>query len=236
MRTLKFVIPSALALAIGGACGDPTTPRPIASAPSASDVTTYALLAANVQRAAISYRATMMAPTTASVADCNRVHDSYDAQVRPLVSQMAQMRAAMDHYMDDHGGASVADFSCVSATMTYELDLHRATACTSADITTDRAEVHRHVDAVLSYAGHIGNRCNEIMRGVDAGHPNWEAVMSGCESWDGHGHCSMMYAGEAGWVHGCGSARHTALAPRRHPDRRRRGSGVTITAPLSVRE
>lgn len=189
MRTTRLIMPSALALVLGAACGSSGESSSNSTPANTSDITTYQQLATNVQNGATTYRTTMMAPTT-TVADCRRVHDAYDAQVRPWVSRMVQMRGAMDQYMNNHGGASVADFSCTSATMMYELDRHRTAACTSADISANRTEASGHVDAMLSYGGHMWDRCNQMMRGTNAGNWSWGSMMSGCETWDGH--CSGM--------------------------------------------
>jgi hypothetical protein len=72
-----------------------------------------------------------------------------------------------------------------------------------ADIGANRTEAGRHVDAMLSYGKHMGDRCDEAMRGIDAGNWGWDPMMHGCENWDGC--CSgMMHDGCCGGMGGMG--------------------------------
>jgi hypothetical protein len=193
MRTTNLSVPIAFALAAAAACGRSSDSH--GSTASSDDIATYLQLAEKVQSRATSYRTAMIAPGTATAADCQRVHDEYDAEMRPWVSQMVQMSRSMDRYMNDHGGASVADHACGSATMMYELDQHHAVACGLADVAADRAEATRHVDAVMAYGGHMWGRCDQMMRGADTGSWSWGPMMDGCGEWDGcctgmmHGGC-----------------------------------------------
>jgi hypothetical protein len=204
MRTTTLFVAGVLAVVVGAACGESNQAVASGSTATTGDIASYQQLATNVQDGATTYRANMMAPGTVTTADCQRVHDAYDAQLRPWVSQMVQMSGSMDHYIDDHGGAGVADLGCVSAAMMYEIDRHHTAACTAADIGANRTEAGRHVDAMLSYGGHMWDRCDQMMRGLDAGNWGWEPKMHGCEDWDGC--CSSMMhdgcCGGMGRMHG----------------------------------
>jgi hypothetical protein len=204
MGATRVIVSSAIALVVAAACGQASDSSPNASVTS-DDIATYQELTSRVQDGAASYRATMMAPGTTTAAECRRVHDAYDREVRPWVSRMVHMGGEMDRYMEAHGGANMADYACVSATMMDELDHHHATACTFSDIGADRTEAIRHVDAMLSYGSHMWDRCDQMMRGIDSGSWGWGPMMGGCEIWDGH--CSgMMHedccGGMMGGMHG----------------------------------
>jgi hypothetical protein len=109
MRTTTLFVAGVLAVVVGAACGESNQAVASGSTATTGDIASYQQLATNVQDGATTYRANMMAPGTVTTADCQRVHDAYDAQLRPWVSQMVQMSGSMDHYIDDHGGAGVAD-------------------------------------------------------------------------------------------------------------------------------
>jgi hypothetical protein len=181
---MNLMMLSAVALVFGAACGEASDSNQDGSVATADDIRTYQELATNVQNGATSYGTSMMAPGTATVADCRRVHDEYDAQVRPWVSEMGRMSGRMDDYMNGHEGASAADFACTSAMMMSEFDRHHAAACTFADFSANRTEAGRHVDAMLSYGGHMWDRCDQMMRGMDTGHSDFGPMMGGCQDWD----------------------------------------------------
>jgi hypothetical protein len=210
MQTTKLFIAGVIVVAYGVACGESNESPADSSTATTSDIANYQQLAVNVQSGATTYRANTTALDTATAADCRRVHDAYDADLRSWLPQMVQMSGAMDRYMGHHGGSSTADHACVAATMTYELERHHAAACMAADMGANRTEAGRHVDAMLSYGEHILERCKQMMRAIDAGNPSWGPMMHGCEDWDG---CcsSMMHDGCCGGMMGgmhrpcCGS-------------------------------
>lgn len=139
-------------------------------------------------------------PTT-----CKNIHDDYDAQVRPWVSQMVQMAGEMDGWMGNHGGGANADMRCAAATMMDDLDHHRSVACTLPDLAADQAEATRHVDAMNSYAGHLWHRCGEMLGGTNGGTCcNWEPMMNGCGSWSATCCSGMMRWGCCGGMMGGG--------------------------------
>jgi len=197
MQTAKLVAGSLLAAVIGAGCAassdvspeDSLTISDDDSLPTTDDISTYRQLAVELQEEARAYRTGMLDLATATLADCQRVHDEYDVEVRPWVSQMLQMSRRMDRYMSYYGGDEVADHACVSAEMTYELDRHHAAACTLADLGANQAEAGRHVDAMLAYGEHMWERCDQMMRGSDSGDWGWGPMMDGCADW---GQCTGM--------------------------------------------
>jgi len=186
MATTKLVPPCFLAIVLGAGCGESSDVSPDGSTPTTDDIAIYQQLAVKVQERATTYRMAMMAPETETVADCQRMHEQYDAEVRPWVSRMVQMSGGMDRYMSDHGGSDVADHACVSGAMTHELDRHHAQACTLANLDADQEQAVRHVDAMLTYSGHMWDRSDQMVRGSDSGNWHWGPMMAGCEDLDGH--------------------------------------------------
>lgn len=188
MKT-RDLISTTLSLLVLAACGGSTSggaPTGIDGGVGAgsanSDITAYQQLAADTRSAASTYR-TSMTGASASATDCMSIHDRYDALVRPWVSQMVQMAGEMDGFIDDHGGSTVADMRCTSATMMNELDYHRSIACTFSSLLADQSEATRHADAMNSYAGHVWGRCGEMLGYGAGGCCNWGPMMNGCQDW-----------------------------------------------------
>lgn len=193
MRTIRFSL-SLVAVTLGVGCFAEDDTSINGAAATTDDIAGYEQLSLEVQDGARTYRQVMMTLATGAAAECRRIHDQYDAQVRPLVSQAVHLAGAMDRYMDEHGGADAADYSCVSTAMMSELDRHHAAACVRSDLAGNQAEADRHAAAMLSYGGQLSARCDQMMRGIESGHWDWEPMMRACNSWDGC--CSdMMHAG-----------------------------------------
>jgi hypothetical protein len=191
----RFAFGRAFALVATAACGGSTA----SSGSTNSDITKYQELAATVQSVSANYSATMLGPTAA---DCQRIHDQYDAQVRPLVSQMLQLGGAMDNLVDSHGGSTSADLSCASATIMDELNFHRSVACTLSGFSANQAEAARHADTMSSFAGHIADRCDEVLAARGGAAVHWAPMMSGCETWSATCCSAMMRSGCCGGLMG----------------------------------
>jgi hypothetical protein len=187
---------SAFALVAVAACGGNTG----GSGSAANDVTKYQNLVVRVQSAATTYNATMLGPTGA---DCQRNHDQYDAQVRPLVSEMEQIAGEMDDVINSHGGAASADMKCGAATTLDELDYHASIACTLAGLSANQGEVARHADTINSFATHMLGRLDEVRTATAGGaSSNWGPLMNGCESWSATCCSAMMRSGCCGGMMG----------------------------------
>ncbi len=168
-----------LSAACGGTGGSGTSTPPASS----SDVASYQQFALNVQSAATTYRTTASSASDMStMMDCQSAEDHYDAQVRPWISQMAQMSVPLDDVMVGHGGSGAADMGCLSSAMMQELNQHQQIACSSTDLSVDRAEAVRHANAMISYATHASDRSSEMMNGFNGGTWSWGPMMSGCAS------------------------------------------------------
>lgn len=176
-----------LACGGGGSGGSGSTPA------SSSGVTQYKQLSLQVQSAANGYAQTMTASGVTTVAACQTAEDQYDAQVRPWISQMVQMSGGMDDLTSMHGGSMEADMGCDANAMMQELDHHRAIACASSDLATDRSEATRHVQAMTGYAAHAIDRCDQALTGMSGGGWSWSPMMSGCQMTSGGG--GMMPGG-----------------------------------------
>jgi hypothetical protein len=148
-------------LACGGSATSPQTGTALANSAA---ITQYQDLTASVQSAAVSYGTTMAGPGM-TLGGCGAAHDAYDAQVRPWISQMVQVSASMDAFMDAHNGYSYADMACVANAMLQELDAHRLVACTFSTLGGDQTETARHVGVMTSFAGHAYDRCGQMMGG-----------------------------------------------------------------------
>lgn len=187
MDTTSSVFAGGFVVALVAACGGSTSSDGTAgNGASGSDIATYQQLATDTRSAASSYRMSMMA-TDVTPASCQAIHDHYDGQVRPWLSRMMQMSPGMDDFMDAHDGTMAADMSCVSAAMMDELDHHRATACTFADVSADQAEAVRHSGAMVGYSGHCFDRSGEMMNGSHGGAWSWGSMMDGCRGWQADG-------------------------------------------------
>lgn len=152
----------------------------VSSAPSPQSVTEFRQLALDVQSAATNYQTQVM--SAASVSECQQIHASYDAQVRPLVSAINGESAGMDDLIHGHGAGAEADVRCVSTMMAAELNRHDAVACASSNLADDTAEASRHVDLMTVYSTHIEGRCAQIFSAIDGGSPASEAMMSSCDA------------------------------------------------------
>jgi hypothetical protein len=138
-----------------------------------------------------------------AAADCQRTHDQYDAQVRPLVTQIVQMAGEMDAVIDLHGGGANADMKCGSATVMDELDYHRAIECTLADQNANQGEAARHTDTINSFANQMLGRCDELQKANAAnGSSNFTPMMYGCERWSTTCCSAMMRTGCCGGLMG----------------------------------
>lgn len=201
---------------IAAACGSTSSNDYFNQGPDGSVATTraeiiqYQRLSTKVQSAAGVYGATM---TTGGVtaAGCNKIHDAYDAQVRPWISSMVQMAGTMDGYISDHSGGSAADMRCAAATMLNELDYHRSVACTFSSLAADQAEAVRDADALTSYANHIWTRCREMLGDSTGACCSWGPMMSGCANWGSTCCSSMMRWGCCGDMMSRGGTKHGGL-------------------------
>ncbi len=181
MRIAIAAASSTVLLAIA-ACGGPSMmPGATQGTADVTAITAYEGLTTHVQSAADSYGAAMGAPGM-TLAGCSAVHDAYDAQVRPWLSQMMQASGTMDAYMDAHGGGAYADMGCVANAMLSELDAHRAAACTFATLSDDQAEVTRHVGVMGTYGSHLTARCGTMMGGASGHGYMWGPIATGCGS------------------------------------------------------
>lgn len=175
MQTETMAVVSAGLLAVIACGGSSTSP----GSDDKAQIATYQDLSGRVQSAALSYGATMSAPTV-TVAGCSAAHDVYDAQVRPWVSQMVQMSGAMDGFIGAHDGAAFADMSCVANAMLADLDAHRRVACTFARLSDDQAEAARHAGVMTSYSAHVYDRCGQMMGGIGGHGYMWGPNAAGC--------------------------------------------------------
>jgi hypothetical protein len=167
----------------------PTSEESAPEGPTAEEadeqpVETYQRLSSQLREEAGDYRTTVLADGIDTQQACQVVHDAYDERVRPDVSQMVDMSADMDGYMRMHGGSEVADLICVSASMLNELDWHRSHACASEDVDVNHDEVVRHVDAMLSFAEHVWDRCDQMMNGSEDDGWHFGPMMDACDEPD----------------------------------------------------
>jgi hypothetical protein len=155
------------------------------STATSADIASYDQLASETEARVASYRAAMMG-TGVTADDCRRVHQAYDADVRPWLEEMGRRSGAMDGFMSQHGGDAATDMACTATTLREELDDHAARACSFASLAEDRGEVERHAAAMGSYAGHVRDRCQQMMRGDDT-RAAWGPRMSMCMHSSGTG-------------------------------------------------
>ncbi len=184
VRPKILAIGSFVALLGAGACGTSSTSTDATQAAiEKTNVATFQDLSSRVQSAAYSYGATMVAGSM-TLGNCAAVHDAYDAQVRPWLSQMVQMSGTMDGYIDSHSGLTYADMHCVTSAMWDDLEAHRLAACKFATLSANQAEASRHVNVMTSYAAHAYDRCGQMMGGLDGHGYSWGPTAGGC-GWTG---------------------------------------------------
>ncbi len=196
------LVGASLALALASGCGSSSTDTP--GSVDSTQVSRYQELAGNIDSADQDYGDAMGSSQMGSMADCQRVHQDYEARVRPWVHDMLDRADAMDGFMGSHGGADVSDMRCTAEAMMDELDHHAQAACASNDVDADRAEAQRHRNAMHDYAGHVQDRCDEMM-GAFHHDASWGPMMNGCGMTDGSGdghHHWMMGDDDTGQHHG----------------------------------
>jgi hypothetical protein len=100
----------------------------------------------------------------ADVAACRTGQSGYDGVVRPMVEQMRAIAGPMDENMTSMGGqAASADMQCGADAMRWELDRHASLACASTgDMTPNRTEAARHVQAMTEWADHQRVRSEQM--------------------------------------------------------------------------
>jgi Cytochrome c len=177
-KRLIVILAAIAATGCGGPAGTSSSDQSQPPADRAS-IATYQELTANVQSAALAYGNSMSGPGM-TMAGCAAAHDAYDTQVRPWMSRMVQMGGSMDGFMDGHSGATYADMSCAANAMLAELDAHRHAACTFGTLSQDQAEAARHAGVMTSYAGHMYDRCGQMMGGLDGHGYMWGSPWIGC--------------------------------------------------------
>jgi hypothetical protein len=214
--TLALGCISSIALA---ACGGSAT-RPAAQVPADRlTIATFQELTANVQSAALAYGTTVSGPGMTTGA-CPAAHDAYDAEVRPWMSQLVQLSGRMDGFIDGHSGTTYADMSCVAHAMLDELDAHRHAACTFPTLPEDQAEVARHTGLVTSFAGHLYDRCGQMMGGLDGHGYTWGSPWMGCGTTTGGSPTDPVALGQRIFFQGIGT--------RGQPIARTGGSGMMM--------
>ncbi len=144
---------SALALTLS-ACGGST------SGVSTADVQRFDTVSLQIGTTATAYGT--QAASMQDVVACDSMQATYDGQVRPMVGVLTSMGGRMDRQMDGLGHMSDGDMGCSAAAMQAELDRHRGAACTSVDLTVDRAEAARHVAAMGQWSAHEAARAQEM--------------------------------------------------------------------------
>jgi hypothetical protein len=130
----------------------------MAGGPAGPGVTPLNVQGCRASAQAIAAAASAYGTTTASMPDvqaCTSDETSYDALVRPMVTQMRALAGEMDEKMMSLGQTASADIRCGADAMVAELDHHEAIACASAtDMAPNEAEASRHVQAMTAWADH----------------------------------------------------------------------------------
>jgi hypothetical protein len=124
------------------------------------DVQSFDTTGQDISAKVATYRA--QAATILDMAACTAAENDFDGQVRPMVERMKQMSGAMDDRMRSMNGSDDADMGCGSDAMQAELDRHRAVACASSDMATNRAEASQHADMMDELVTHQRGRAAEL--------------------------------------------------------------------------
>lgn len=190
--------------------------------PDENDIATYQELALHVGERAKTYDTAMQAPNT-TPADCATIHAAYDDQVRPWITGLVSRSDEMDTFMQHHEGEPSADIGCLAATMSYELEHHNSLACKQSDLAGNRAEAARHADAMQSYANRLGQRCNEMMHGLQNGGWQWGPMHPGCMQWNGHCSGMMEHCDDDGGHSGDGGMHGGGYGGYMHDDAQHQG-------------
>lgn len=151
MRYLVLVLAVAAA-----ACGGSST-----SGVTSADVQKLNTLSQSVSAAVATYGTQAAAMT--DTGSCNGAESAYDAQVRPMVSEMQGMGTNLDDKMGSMNHQPDADMECGANALRSELDRHQRVACASAtDMAPNKAEALQHVGAMTRWTNHQVARSYEM--------------------------------------------------------------------------
>ena len=157
-----------------------------------ADVTSYDLLAADFSGQLQTYCSSAAAMSSAS--GCTAALQQYLEHVRPDLAGMGPLAGHIDDQMMG-AGMPAGDMRCGMDLMSRELDHHAGVACTSADMSANRAEARRHCDQMQGYADHMQ------MRGAEAGGTMGPGMM-------GSGSGMMSGGSDGGWMMPDGGMMH----------------------------
>lgn len=97
------------------------------------------------------------------MAVCTSERDRYEAEARPIVTEMQEMSEDMDDCMMAMGRDSMADMQTNCARMSDELDAHMGAECQSGNLDQELAEIKRHCDAMRQMAQQNMGRTDNMM-------------------------------------------------------------------------
>ena len=160
-----------------------------------ADVTSYNQLATDVSGQLQTYCGS--AATMSSGAACTAALQQYLDHVRPDMAGMSPLAGRIDDHMMGMGTMmNAGDMRCGMDLMAREVDRHAGVACTSTDMSANRAEAQRHCDQMQGYADHMR------MRGAEATGMMGSGMMgSGMMGGAPDGGWMMSDGGTMGWDH-----------------------------------
>ena len=124
-------------------------------------VQTFNTAALTVSNAASTYAG--QTANLPSAGTCTSLHQAYDSNVRPTISQMQGVGPEMDSMMGEEGHMGDADMACSANAMMTELDHHQSAGCqSSTDMGADESKAQRHAAAMTQWANHAANRSHDL--------------------------------------------------------------------------
>ena len=176
----------ACALALAACGGNDSTGM------NAADASAYRTAALQVSDSVTSYGTATT--TMATVGDCTAAVQQHVAQVQPALERMGQLAGPVDGMMQSAGQMMGADVECGVGVMQQEMEQHRAAACASGDMATNRAEAQRHVGVMQQLTEHMQMRAEELntMMAAGAGMGSSGGMM--------HGGGTVAAPADGGWT------------------------------------
>jgi len=146
---MKIGFPLAAMLALSACGGSSSGVNPTA-------VSEFQRAALSTSSAVTTYQSATQ--TMSTPAGCQAAAQQYAAQMGAAIQAMLQTSSSMDDHMRSMGQPTAADMTCGADVMAQLLQQHMGVACSSADMTQNRAVAAQHSQQMTADADHLQMR------------------------------------------------------------------------------
>lgn len=167
MKT-QITLAGLLALAACGGASTGTSP----SGMPAGDAAAYEGSALSLSAAVTAYQDA--AQTMSTPAQCQAAVQQYGTAMTAALAQVRARAGAVDQAFQAAGDPAAADATCGATVMADRLRLHLAEACTTGDMTRERARAQDHLREMTQDAAHVEMRAAGLCDGT------CDATCQGC--------------------------------------------------------